>query len=102
MLIKGTTKVLIDVKNVVSRDVPDYDDNDTLHCLYIKVDNIEEDNETMDELISSLPPTQHSIFKNKSTTSSIITMDARIESVESNIVNLHNIFNYMAHMLKKS
>ena len=52
----------------------------------------------MKDLINA-PPTRHISINNESTISTNITIGARIETVESNIDNLNNSANHMAHML---
>ena len=99
--IKGTKRIT-DANNVVSREVPDTDDNDIFSSLQTKSDNVNEgDNDVMNEFLNNPSPIRRTIPNDESTIASNITMDTRMEMVESNIGNLENSVNLMAHMLKK-
>ena len=88
-------------KNVVTREVPDKDDNDTLPSLQTKVDDVEEGgNGIMNELLNAPPSVRRTILNDESTISSNITMYTHTETVESNIGNVDNSVNLMAHMLQ--
>ena len=96
----ATKRVTIDAKNVVSRDVLDEDDNNTLPSLHTKADNVEEDDGTaLNDMLNAPPPTRRTIVNDESTISSNLTMDTIMETVDSNISNLDNSVNHMAHML---
>ena len=47
---------MINAKNVVSREVTDANNNDTLPLIYTKVDDIEEDNEIVKDLLNTPIP----------------------------------------------
>ena len=85
---------------MVSRDVPDEDDNNTLPSLHTKADDVEEDDETaMKDMLNAPPPMRRTIVNDESTISSNLTMDTRMDTVESNIGNLDNSVNHMTHVL---
>ena len=68
--------IKIDAKNMVSRDIPDVDDNATLPSLDIKVEDIEEEGDPMlNDILHTPPPMQRTIINDDSTISSNITMD---------------------------
>ena len=97
---QGTNRITIDARNVVSREVPDEDDNNILPSLHTKADEVEENNGTvLKDMLNAPPFIRCTIVNNESTISSNITTDTRMEIVEINIGNLGKSFNHMAHML---
>ena len=106
--IGATKKTSIDAKNVVTIDIPDVNDNETLPLPHIKAGEGDEDNTTMNDIITAPPPMIRTLVNDKSTISSNITMDTQMDSVENNMVtinhnirNLENSVNHMSHMLAK-
>lgn len=51
----------------------------------------------MKEMLQTPPPMQRAIVNDESTISSNTTMDTSMKTVESNIGNLDNSVNHMAH-----
>ena len=97
---QGTKLITIDAKNVVSREVPDEDDNNTLSSLHTRVDEVEEDDGTaLKDMLYAHPLMRRTIVDNDSTISSNITMSTRTDRVDRNISNLENSVNHMANML---
>ena len=97
---QGTNRITIDARNVVSREVPDEDDNNILPSLHTKADEVEENNGTvLKDMLNAPPLMQRTIVNDKSSISRSITMDTIMETVESNIGNLDNSVNQIAYML---
>ena len=60
--IDGTTKVVIDAKNKVSRDVLDANDNDSLPSINTKADEIDSTSGNgMYDFLHAPPPTRYAI-----------------------------------------
>ena len=105
----STTTIKVDAKNVVSRDIPDVDDNATLPSLQTKTDEMEEEgNTTIKDMLNTPPPVRRTIVNDESTISSSFTMDTCMDAMESNMIttnihigNLDMSVNYMNHMLAK-
>jgi len=55
----------------------------------------------MYDLLIAPPPIRRPIINDKFAISNNLTMDTQMDTVESNIGNLDNSVNYMAHMLTK-
>ena len=99
--------VVVDAKNVLSRNAPDGDDNDTLPSLNTKVDEIEEDGiPIMQDMLTAPLPMRRTIVNDKSTILSNLTMDTRMDAVKNvmlitntNIGNLDYSVNFMNCLL---
>ena len=95
-----TQRITIDAKNVVTRDVPDAVDSNSLPSLHTKADEGEEDDgAAMNDLLNAPPPVRRTNVNDDSTITSNLTMDTRMDTVESNIGNLDNSVNHMTHVL---
>ena len=84
------------------RDIPDINDKNTLLLLQTKADEIDKAvNHNTQDLLHAPPPMYRTIINDKSTISNKITMDICMETVESNIGNLDNSLNHVAHIFTK-
>ena len=94
-------KVLINAKNAVSRGIPDYDDNNTIPSLHTKLDETEENSSII---------MRCTIVNDELAISSNLTMNTRMDTVESNMVttntNIENLDNSVnrirSHVLAKT
>ena len=99
---QATQRITIDAKNVVSREVPDAEDNNSLPSLHTKADDVEEcDGSVLKDLLNAPPPMRRTIANDESTISSNITMDTRMDTVEDTIGSLHNSVNHMTHEMMR-
>lgn len=96
----STSTIKIYAKNVVARYISGVDDNSTLSFLYTHDDKVEEED-------TAPPPMYYTIVNDDFTISSNLTMDTRMDAVESNMVtintnvsNLDNSVNYTSHVPK--
>ena len=71
-----TQRITIDAKNVVSRDVPDADDTNSLPSLHTKADEGEDDDgAALNDLLNAPPPVRRTNVNDDSTITSNLTMD---------------------------
>ena len=92
---KDKPKVVIDATNVVTREVPDEEDNDLLPTLNTKVESDEDDNvATMQAILNVPPPVRCTIVDDDTTISSSLTIDAHMDNMENSV-------NFINHMLQK-
>jgi len=93
-------KAKIDVKNVLSSDVPGVEDNNTLPSLHTKSGEDEEGGATaMQEILISPPPMRRIVANDELTITSNLTMDIRMDVVEINMGNLDSSVNHMSHLM---
>ena len=98
--IDTSKKAEIVAKNIISRDVPNIEDNKTLPSLHKKAGEDEEGGATaMKEILMLSPPMQRKVANNESTITSNLTMDTRMDVVEINMGNLYISVNHMSHLL---
>lgn len=96
---KVAIDAVIDAKNVVTMDVPDVEDNQTLPSLRTKVGDEEGVSTMMQDILMSPPPMQRSATNDESTITGNLTIDTRIDVVETNMGNLDNLVSHMNHLL---
>ena len=76
---QGTKQITIDAKNLVSHDVPDENDNNTLPSLHSNADEVEVDDSTvLKDVLNDPPLMRRTIVNDESTVFSNITMDTRM------------------------
>ena len=90
-------KVVIDAKNIITRDVPDEEDNASIPTLNTKAEGEGVDNAAMmQSMLSEPPPLRRNNTNDDTTVSSSLnmkTMDRRLD-------NMENKFNFMNCMLQ--
>ena len=99
----GEPKVVIDATKVITRDVPDEEDNASLPSLNTKVegdDTVENNVATMQKLLNAPPPLRRTTTNDDTTISSSLTMDTRMDMIEASNRSMENSVNFMNHMLK--
>ena len=102
----STPTIKFDAMNVVSRDIPDIDDNANITSLQTKTDKMEEEGDTtIHNTLNAPTPKRRTIVNDESTISRSLTTDTCLDAVENNMVtmnttigNLKNSANYKSHI----
>ena len=90
-------KVVIDAKNIITRDVPDEEDNASIPTLNTKVEGEGVDNAAMmQSMLSEPPPLRRNNANDDTTVSSSLTM----KTMDTRLDNMENKFNFMNCMLQ--